>query len=784
MNKFPSWLYLVLRLLGFAFLFTAMGGLVLVAIYLSYVPFNEQFLDTTKNDLRKVDKIKNDKTDQSLIAEYPARVLYDATPQEIRITRLATVAAADALTLTITLDESLILSETTYVTKTGSILTLTSTVATPLTPTIGSSVTIMGIPITANMGAATASTTRLISDVFTKEVAVLNYQFVFSPTQAISFHIYNARIIEDDSLPTKTVIIQASNFADSLNLVTEVEGAKRSAKRVFIGSAITENGSLLILLSTLASFIAFGLNQFQQQERDRQQREDQEREREEVREEAKRKENRKREVDTQFTKVRQALIRANPADARQEYSKIRPEDLKGFLPSVHVDWMEKYLQIAVGNASNLNLEYFVKNAPWVEETLGTLTALASLPGVKERRNLYHAIAIFLLEKQNQIPDQQRQELKNMTSGWEEISNRLRSAPWKSKRPRPQRLPTETKLGEILEYAPFGPEAAEDDLDFLFGDAGGFWGDHPLYHQIATSNNPEVIFGETGCGKTALAHALVEASHPSGIRSNILPLYISGQPEIKRIHQEITRTLLNFICASPFTLASLGNTECDLLARQLCAGLDYDFVKAKLNMVKSVPISDALEPEQKERWRVERDFQLDNFQGFLKKYRLTAWSPLLDWLRLTEISIQILGFDFALVSLDLDSEKTDYVREILPLLRPWSHHNLVIKLFLLPSVARKMRRFSNLGFWSLTWTNDQIEALIRWRIKTVSILTRTPAESFFDDDFYAKFSVQRNPRCLAQLWQYLFEDYHRRNPNDIRFSAENLAWAVQQSKHPT
>jgi len=718
--------------------------LVIVSIYIGVLWFQINRTEKIRDELLKISEIATTDQGQSVRAEYPARILYDGPAREVKVTRLATSTLSLPLTLTLHLEEGFTLSGTNH------------------------------LP------------------------SFIDHQLVFSPTeetvQSITFHVSNARRIEDIDLSIQTLTL--TPLTPPLVLSIEVEGAQRSVHRAFINSTINEKSPLIIGLSALISVIAFGFNFIQQQYRERKEREEKQFQERKEQEEKQRKieEKLKREQlsQVQFGKIREALIKANAAQARHELGVLleSKENLREFILTDDIDYIKELIQIAQDNTPNL--VEFMRTARWPEETAGALIAQGTnVLQVQERRNLINAINIFLSSRQQELSEKKQQDLRNVITKWEENLKIDRNTPWKITYPKPQPQKENSHISKILEgYSPFNHRCAEYDLNFLLHDTGGFWSEHLVYKQIINSAMPQVIFGVEGCGKTAFAQALSQRlDDPRGDLAGILPVYISGQLNLTEIRQFISQSLLEFICASPFTLSGLGNYEQHLLARQLCTTLDHDTIARVLveGAKRQQPLK-ITDPEKLELWRTETLLQLNMFEKILEQNKMASW--------IETSNISVLELDFIVVSMDVNNGEINYIREILSLLHQWTSYKLIVKLFLPQTTADKlMGNTTHLDFIPLTWTEIQLKEMATWRFeRTTTLLGNSPSldnppfhgsiEDIFDNiDLYSQFIrySQGNPRRLAKLWNYLFDDHLKNTPDQFTFSAENLKGAMKRLK---
>jgi hypothetical protein len=212
-------------------------------------------------------------------------------------------------------------------------------------------------------------------------------------------------------------------------------------------------------------------------------------------------------------------------------------------------------------------------------------------------------------------------------------------------------------------------------------------------------------------------------------------------------------------------------------------LNYRIVLPLIERAKRQPPLETENKKQAQIWRVENSVQLEAFKKSLLKYKLASWTDSSEWLQLTELALSALGFDFALLSLDFSAGKEDEVKEILSLVRPWQRHKLIVKLFLPQVVAQTVYGSSGLDVLPLTWTDEEIDQLAKWRCdETVGRLSDNRLlhiEDLFDEDLYPRFieQAQGNPRRLVRLWRNLFEAHLRDTPRQSTFSEDNLSRAV-------
>ena len=496
-------------------------------------------------------------------------------------------------------------------------------------------------------------------------------------------------------------------------------------------------------------------------------------------------EKRKREeAERVFQGIREKLRESNPKEAKVGLNKLKKKDLEPYIPQTDIEYIENLIKIALENELDLDLEEIIYRPRWPEEVGGSLLVRVGKLTVGERRKLHNVVERFL--QNEELSSELKEKLQREVDRWRRVEKEVLPVPkGYPARIRPKPSPSSDIGG--LKYSPFKCLYAEDDLNFLFCEEGGFWSKHPSYQDLCENWFPEVVYGREGSGKTALAYALGEIIPEKGVQCRFLPLYITGSPDILEIQEQVTRALLQYIRVYPFKLSYLSYTQRSILAQQQCASLGYEASRSFLEEVTTREPPSWVETEgQKKFWEEECLLQLNSFARLLEEYRYTSWSGAREWLEWTNLSRSVLELDYLLISLDLDMDDAIYIRQILNLLRPWSRFRLVIKLFIPQALALDIQPASFVEFRSLTWTDEQLKKMTEWRFETAARLSnvKLTIEQVFDPPgLYPQFirHAQRNPRRLVQLWRYMVEQHFRNNSERQTFSADDLEWAVEHLK---
>jgi len=333
------------------------------------------------------------------------------------------------------------------------------------------------------------------------------------------------------------------------------------------------------------------------------------------------------------------------------------------------------------------------------------------------------------------------------------------------KPQPVWYPN-SQISAILKgYTPFPDYRAEhkSELDFLFSEAGGFWSGHPKYEEIVINGSPEVILAGTGVGKTAFANALVQIGNVDGrLLAQTLPVFITGdRAALLDVQTKCAGALLEFVRVNSSKFLALNLAEKQFLLRLWLQSLNSETVEVRLKPV--------LEADQ-------------SLGGLMKQIGLITRPQPKKWPEQVKLCLESLGFNQLLLVLDFNQSNCRGAKIYLEKMQTWAANAIIIKLFLplnWPSSFREI--LCKVPTSELTWASEHIHQLIQWRFQCVAGLADIflKPENFFDNNLYDQFIEHacHNPRRLAQLWRYLFEDHLNHSPNSFRFSTENMARAV-------
>ena len=302
--------------------------------------------------------------------------------------------------------------------------------------------------------------------------------------------------------------------------------------------------------------------------------------------------------------------------------------------------------------------------------------------------------------------------------------------------------------------PFQIEDATEEWGALFAPTrGAFWPDHPLFKRLGQVERAILIVGQPGCGRTATALALDKFGRMDGKQ---LTLYQIDWQSPDDVLAGYARAYLDLLRHFPTRLQRLSEYDARLLARLLCVGLGQEVALAELRAVQ-------LTLNSAEAWHDLAQARL-NWLAVHVEDVPGNMQPLRGWPRAIVHLAQQVGFEkagkvYLIIDnsiLDPDQLRTDW----LPQIKRWQADGLITLLFA-PQLAEAEPRAPieyGLPYYQLTWTHNDLKAMVHHRYKQLGNSRRT-----IDDRFDSAATIDRllaasryNPRRFMQLWRQLEE----------------------------
>ncbi|MCX7841268.1 MAG: ATP-binding protein, partial [Anaerolineae bacterium] len=314
--------------------------------------------------------------------------------------------------------------------------------------------------------------------------------------------------------------------------------------------------------------------------------------------------------------------------------------------------------------------------------------------------------------------------------------------------------------ERLPVNPFPNEYAEDDRELLFSrETLAFWEEHPLYQKVTRTDKTEIITGESGTGKTAMALALGEYLHDK----DTLACYLPGLPEERDIQYALAQKMLTFICWHPTLLRRLGQDSRVLLVRVCANALGAPYVLAALDSVSVEDLSYVKEGQDRER-EIRSDIvrsQLRLFRDTVASLPTNHYDTFEVWSKALAHCAQALGFKLPIrVVIDASGEHlAEWINDILSRVSSWKMNGMIAKIFVSSNIENTVRFPINHSGWlvvsKLEWDAALLSQMLDHRFENIMTVQecRIKRPEIASDELWAQMIVQAkvNPRCFVRLW---------------------------------
>lgn len=339
-------------------------------------------------------------------------------------------------------------------------------------------------------------------------------------------------------------------------------------------------------------------------------------------------------------------------------------------------------------------------------------------------------------------------------------------------PQPHEWPLPTKLPvgyttnspkSIIELGLF-PGFTTNNLkerNHLFSEAQWFWREHPAYNTIKLSSKSALIYGEPGCGRTALALGLTRYAEGE---ERVLGCLHSRPATLSDAQRNLTWELLRFLRWRSTWLTKLTQEDRDLLALVVANSLDVRCVLSALSTFE--PDQFISDDANKEIWKEQAITELRLLKQAIEQIREKHPLPPAQWFEALSQCTRKMGFQRLRIALDLTAEQyetwhTAHLWQILAAL-PSNLETLVQLIVLVPGQAKNFNVGAvGMDIQELEWGSslDNHEPLLvqmlRHRLmQRISNSDETTITQFVPEGIQRELCkvAHYNPRRLARLWQ--------------------------------
>ncbi len=554
---------------------------------------------------------------------------------------------------------------------------------------------------------------------------VITFQPLVSRVQIQTLQIANARL-EVISKEEKIHFQLSNGIQDDLPI--SVEGTLRAALRGFFSNSLT------LIITGILSAVGLLYNQFEKRREA---------------EEKKEKEGKERAIQERDT-FREWMQRQNARLAQETLDELERRGLAQYLAPGDLAWMRRLVDWSKGNLAELNFKTVPSD--WLDAAAGALI-LARENGLGNDQEVSNALRQLPVDK---LSENQRQAVQSAIN----LPEQARHWPLRPAKPDLNLIVPNELWKDRLDVNPFPYEHAEDEVNLLFSQVDAFWGEHPLYQRIVASNKSEIIVGETGTGKTAMALALGEYLHSS----ETLAYYLPGLPEEHEIQRALAKEILDFVCWHPTFMRKLGQDSRALLARVCVDMLGNQVVLARLDTVvvqEMEFVKRALnEPESRRRESIIHS-QLSLFRETVVSLPARECLSHREWYDALAQCARSLGFRLPIrVVIDASGEHcTEWINlVVLPRIAEWKMMDIVATIFVTDRMldTRLSGKDSPwLGFSKLEWDSSLLTQMLEHRFNSIMAAqgSRVVRPGVVDEHLWNRMieSAKNNPRCFIRLW---------------------------------
>lgn len=323
--------------------------------------------------------------------------------------------------------------------------------------------------------------------------------------------------------------------------------------------------------------------------------------------------------------------------------------------------------------------------------------------------------------------------------------------------------------------PLTHERTEQELTTLYQDKA-FCLKHQCFQDLFQPlewSAINIIYGQGGCGRTALAYALHAFQKNISSNERIFTVFIPSQLDLSSIQRQLADSIVTYIREKPTLLRHLSKAERDFLALLLTKILTTNNVLARIEgaRLRGSWWKNAITPEQQNIWRQVGEEQLESFKQSTERTPTQVKFDLAEWLRDAVFCLQSLGFAGIHLILDPPPES---ISQMPALMRSdlFGRHdrNLFITLFVPSTKEVDERLIGSLPTpIELRWNENQLKEMVEHRFQYIA---DTDPLQCFEGEAYDLFirSADKNPRQLIKLWKACLTQL-RAKPQQFRISSD-------------
>lgn len=488
--------------------------------------------------------------------------------------------------------------------------------------------------------------------------------------------------------------------------------------------------------------------------------------------------------------VRQHLVNISAQASKTALQTIFDQELSQFLPSRDVGWLKLLTGIAnkgldetdINSLSTPEGNLVQLQTEWPNESAGAFVCAMEKTKKKDgvaTDDIRKLLGQFPLDRVTStvLRDQYCRQ-------WHKIQKIRLQDISQINTPQPDKSTTPLQYGEEDRARNLVPKAllpygrAEWEETTLFGEPRGFFWRHPAYGKIIERPGNQIVYGQPGCGRTALALGLYygKLGFTDHLRVHI-PLSKGSGNGWSTIRRRWADVLLNYVCDRGTLLFSLSEGQRLLLANVLVQALSYPYVVAYLPHMLDESLedktsnggatpnegktSDEDEVSKEEKRLFHRQVKHTQYALLAQAIRETTHlaSPPSDsaWYHSTLTCCKALGVSGVQLLLDYPAGAA-IPEQTIDELGEWQEYGVVSTFFMPTSAFQTVQNsLARDNTHELAWDTNHLDSLLSHLLRQ---LTGSPlVDKYFADDTRSVFiqSIRPlTPHQMVYLWRKILQ----------------------------
>lgn len=592
----------------------------------------------------------------------------------------------------------------------------------------------------------------------------------------------------------QTISVSYESISEPISLGIQIESVDAAAWRQFFSGVLSENGPFLLAFAALISIVGLITQQVQRQEDKELAEHEQEQlrmERLEAKEKVEREENQaqqKRIISKQVISLRRHLAQGNRASVEQIWKQLEGLDsLTGAISTSEYIWFKQLVKLCLTGSlvSENGDRAWIQRVyeEWPDELVGAFVGASHTlyTDSEEARKLLSQMPLHKVANLN---------VRNRFIRWLHKVNPILLQNW------PQEFTLkedvrktssleQSKLHGILITDPMLHERAENEETTLF-ECDGFWFGHPVYSAVANATEVQIVYGPSGCGRTALAKGLCYNESRWSRYFWVYQYVHPGITDIAALRSELVKQLLQYILNKPTLLLPVQENARRLLSMILLDAWPKEVILSSLEQASSGLWLDKANAKQRPVWQAVGETQLALLIQSIETLSEREMLPDHQWIKGFCDSIKSLDYRGVRLVLDFAPSNYEAMNIFLPTLREWQHAGLITTLFF----PHQDLRLPGLITIPLHWSHEQLDRIVSYRFLRLAKCDQ-PTSVFANHTVYNDFiqavvtgyrtdnELMSTPYNLIQLWQVVLKNTRDRDVIDKTILSQSVDILQQQ-----